>query len=233
MKKILTAVILLLLFTACKKQQPAPQTPNAEVVLPLTNFTKINSDGLFKLTITRSNVFSVTVAGRQVDIQDLNARVVGGELLFEYKNPQLLHELVQINITMPSLHGFHFNDRSNAQVSGFTEVMEVEGTVAKYSKATVQMNVTQFTIDVLDHSELTLNGNAEKVHVTADNQSTVNSYQVKAVMGFAVAMKNSIIRIYASDTINASASQNSTIYYKGNPGSQFVAELNNSKVIAE
>jgi hypothetical protein len=118
-------------------------------------------------------------------------------------------------------------------MNGFTEAAEVEGTISQYSKAAVHMNVTQFTMSVLDNSELLLKGNAEKVYVRADNKGIIHSYAVLSLFAHAVAAKNSVVSIYASNTINASAVQSSTIYFKGNPGNRFTAEQDNSRIIEE
>lgn len=207
--------------------------PPSQLVFPYTNFNKVSTGGNFKIQISRSDNYSITAKGRQVDLSAINASVVNGELLIEYKDPLRVYEEVLITITMPSLRGFQIYNKATADIAGFTEAAEVEGTVSQYSKASVQMNVSQFTMNVLDNSELLLKGTAEKVYVRADNKGVIHSYAVLSLLGHAIAAKNSTIRIHASDVINASAVQNSMIYYKGNPGNKFIAEMDISRVIAE
>jgi hypothetical protein len=231
MQKLVSIMVLVVIISSCKK--PTSQVPPSQLLFPFTNFNKVSTGGNFKIQITRSNNYSIIANGRQIDLDDLNASVANGELLIEYKDPFRVHQEVSITIAMPSLRGFQIYNRATADIAGFTEAAEVEGTVSQYSKASVQMNVTQFTMNVLDNSELLLKGTAEKVYVRADNKGVIHSYAVLSLFGHAIAAKNSAIRIHASDVINASAVQNSMIYYKGNPGNKFIAEIDNSRVIAE
>jgi hypothetical protein len=231
MQKLLSVLVLVVIISSCKK--PTSPVPPSQLLFSFTNFNKVSTGGNFKIQITRSNNYSIAARGRQIDLDDINASVANGELFIEYKNPLRVHEEVLITIAMPSLRGFQIYNRATADIAGFTEVAEVEGTVGQYSNASVQMNVTQFTMNVLDNSELLLKGSAEKVYVRADNKGVVHSYAVLSSLGHAIAAKNSTIRIHAADVINASAVQNSTIYYKGNPGNKFIAETDNSRVIAE
>lgn len=231
MQKLLSVLVLVVVIFSCKK--PTSPVPPSQLVFPYTNFNKVSTGGNFKIQISRSDNYSITAKGRQVDLSAINASVVNGELLIEYKDPLRVYEEVLITITMPSLRGFQIYNKATADIAGFTEAAEVEGTVSQYSKASVQMNVSQFTMNVLDNSELLLKGTAEKVYVRADNKGVIHSYAVLSLLGHAIAAKNSTIRIHASDVINASAVQNSMIYYKGNPGNKFIAEMDISRVIAE
>ncbi len=229
MKHVLTYFILILLLLSCRKENQESAIRD----LKLTGFTKLSIGGSFQINVIKGASFSVKTAGRIIDLEDINAVVRDGELFIEYKNALQKHETVTISVFMPSLAAFRFYNKCNAQVSGFSQAMELEGTVSQNSNAIVYMNVTQFTVDVLDNSELILNGSADKVIARADNQSIVHAYNVPSVFARAIAAKSSIIRIHASHTINASAIKNSFIYYKGNPGNLFLTELENSGIIAE
>lgn len=229
MKQYLAILLLILLALSCRKE--TIQKPGR--YLPVDNFTKLSVGGNFNVAVVRGDAFSVKVEGQGVDVDDMIAEVRDQELMIEYKNLQGTHEPVTITVTMPLLNGYRFYNKCKANVSGFHERSIIEGTVSQYSTAVVHLSAPVLKIDVLDHAELTLKGDAEQLEVRADNQSVIHGYQVPSVFVRAVAAKNSVIRIHASNTINASAVKNSIIYFKGNPGNRFLAELENSSIIEE
>ncbi|HEX4957432.1 MAG TPA: DUF2807 domain-containing protein [Lacibacter sp.] len=229
MKQYLAFLVFILVASSCRKES----LQNASRQLQVNNFTKVSVGGNFKVNVVKGAVFSVKVEGRTEDIDAINTVVREQELLIEYKNLQTLHELVTITVTMPSLNGFRFYNTAKANVSGFQETSTIGGTVSQYSNAVVHVSAPGLKVDVLDHAELSLIGNTEQLEVRSDNQSVIHAFQMLSVYVRAIAVKNSLIRVHASNTIHASASKNSIIYFKGNPGNRFLAELENSNIIEE
>lgn len=225
---ITAAVWLLFAVSSCKKQKP-PQTVRT---FSVANFNKLESAGLLLIQVVKSNTISVTAEGDAKDLNSLKAEVTNGQLKIGYNNVQL-KGAVKITVAMPVLDAFYFSDRLQATISGFTQASEVEGKLRNYSKATVHMNISQFTVEAIGNSELILNGQAEKVYAAAEDNSSVNAYSIPAVFGRALASRNSTIKIQVSNTLNASATEKSIIYFKGNPQNRFTAELGNSQIIEE
>jgi len=221
-------ICLLLLISSCKKPGPTESVRN----FPATNFNRLESAGLLNIQVMRSNSFSVIAEGNARDINKLKAEVINGRLKIGYIDvqPNIASKVI---ITMPVLDEFDFSDRVQATISGFTQASEVEGRLNEFAKATIQMNVSQFTAEAKNNSELTLKGQAEKVYVAAEENSLVNAYDIASVFGRALAYKNSTIKIQVSHTLNASATDKSTIYFKGNPQNRFTSELGNSQIIEE
>ena len=223
---VFVAVYLIIAAVSCKKPKPEQSVKYFTV----TNFNQIEASGLLDIQVIRSQSFSVKAEG--IDISSLKVEVKNGKLIIGYGNLQL-KGAVKITVAMPQLDAFYFNNRVKAIISGFAQVSEVEGELRNYSTATVQMNVSQYTVEAIEHSELILRGQAEKVYAAAENNSSVNAYSVASVFGRALANKNSTVKINVSNTLNASATERSTIYFKGNPQNRFTSELDNSKIIEE
>lgn len=225
---VIAAVCLLLTAASCKKKKPE----RTEQYFPIVNFTKIEAAGLMDIQIVKSNSFSVKAEGDTKDLNNLKAEVINGQLTISYNNLQLM-SAVKITVAMPELDAFYFSDRIQATISGFTQASEVEGKLNNLAKATVQMNVSQFTVEAFGNSQLILNGHAEKVYAAAEDYSSINAYGIACVFGRALAYRNSTIKIRVSNTLNASATERSIIYFKGNPLNRFTSELDNSQIIEE
>jgi hypothetical protein len=109
----------------------------------------------------------------------------------------------------------------------------MHGIISGNTKATLNASAPNLKFEVSGNSELIVIGNAERVKANVSGNSFLNTYGVAAKNGEAVATSNSKIKIYTSIVLNASASDNSHIYFKGNPGDRFFAESVNSNIIEE
>jgi Putative auto-transporter adhesin, head GIN domain len=230
MKQYLTAVAAACLFFISCKKEGTEQTTREFAV---TNFTKLNMGSNLEINVIKGVSFSVKAEGRMRDLDDMKAEVQNGELKIWFTDFMQKRERVKVNISMPSLVAFDFSGNTHVNINGFTETSEVEGKITGNSKATIQMNATQFTLDVSGNSELAVNGQAEKVWANVSGNSYVNTYGVLSSLGRARASGNSKIKIHTSQELFADASGNSFIYFKGNPGGKFFSESGNSKIIEE
>jgi Putative auto-transporter adhesin, head GIN domain len=230
MKQYFIAVAAACLFFISCKKEGTEQTIREFAV---TNFTELNMGSNLEINVIKGASFSVKAEGRQRDVDDMKAEVQNGELKIWFTDFRQKRERVKVNISMPSLVAFDFSGNTHIDINGFTEASEVEGKITGNSKATIQMNTTQFTLNVSGNSELTVRGQAQKVWVNASGNSYVNAYAVPSSFGRATATGNSKIKLYASQELFADASGNSFIYFKGNPGGKFFSESGNSQIIEE
>ena len=230
MKQFFLAIaISCLAFSACKKEGTEQATREFAVV----NFSKLNMGSNLEINVIKASSFSVKAAGRMRDIDDMRTEVQNGELKIWFTDILQKRERVKVNISMPSLIRFNFDGNSKVTVSNFTEATDMQGFVSGNTKATLNASALNFKFNVSGNSELTVNGNAEWVKANVSGNSFLNTYGVAAKNGEAVATDNSKTKIYTSVSLNASASGNSHIYFKGNPGGRFFAESDNSKIIEE
>jgi hypothetical protein len=229
MKKLFTAIVVLLLLSSCKKESLEIATKEFNV----SNFNKLNMGSNFQINVIKASSFSLKAEGRKRDIDDMKAEVQNGELKIRFTDIVQQRERVKVSISMPSLTLFNFDGNSRATVSNFTEATDIQGFVSGNTKVILNASALKFKFDLSGNSELTVNGNAEWVKANVSGNSFLNTYGVAAKNGEAVATDNSKIKIYTSISLNASSSSNSHIYFKGNPGGRFFAESGNSKIIEE
>lgn len=229
MKQLFAAILGLLLFSACKKERQETITKN----LSVSGFNKLNVSGDFEVTVLKSTAFNVKVSGRDIDINELKAEVLGGELKLVYNTIRPDRDRVNITITLPSLIGFQFAGKCLVDAKGFAENADVTGTMSDNTKGTINISAPKLKLVVSGNAELILKGNAETVEATVSEQAIFNAYEVPAKIGLAIASGSASLKIFTSIVINAAANNNSRIYFKGNPGNKFITELENAKIIEE
>lgn len=223
-------VLLFTLSTACKKQPVVVTEQTKEFAN--SNFQKVRAGGNMEITVTRGSGFSVRATGRPADVQDLVITQLNGELSVGYVNPQNRAKL-QLQITMPSLEGFAFYNKTVFNVAGFNEASMVIGVLDDETTGNLQLQAPSLKLDMQKKSGITVTGSIDNLDLLANDNVTVNTYAVQARFVRAIIMKQSTARVFVSNTLNASAVERSKIFYKGSPMNQFTAEIDNSSISEE
>jgi hypothetical protein len=229
MKLCFAAFFALLFISSCKKERIGSVSKN----YTFSNFNKLNIAGDFEVVATKGSAFSIKAIGKEKDVNGLRVTVEAGELRILNSIVAPERQRVSLKITMPSLVAFQFNEKCLASITGFDEATQVTGSINGTTKANIAMNTPKFKLNVLGNAELILSGNAESVEATVSGSGIFNSYAVAAKYGRAIADELATIRIFSSVVLNASANARSRIYFKGNPGDKFLAELDNALIIEE
>lgn len=220
-------VLLITVATACKKQSVVVTEQTKEFAN--SNFKQVRAGGNMEITVTKGSGFSVRATGRPADVQDLVITQLNGELSVGYVNPQNRSKL-QLQITMPSLEGFAFYNKSVFNVSGFNEQNMVVGVLDAETTGTLQLQAPSLKLDMQKKSGITVTGSIDNLDLLANDNVTVNTYAVQARFVRAIIMKQSTARVFVSNTLNASAVDRSKIFYKGSPLNQFTSEIDNSTI---
>jgi hypothetical protein len=229
-ERFLFGFVVMILVTSCKKQSPVVTEQKKEFAV--RNFQKVRAGGSMEILVTKGADFSVQAIGRPADVQDLVVTQLNGELSVGYVNPQNRARL-QLQITMPSLEGFAFYNKSVFNVSGFNESNMVIGVLDDETTGSLQLQAPSLKLDMQKKSGITVTGNIDNLDILANDNVTVNTYGVPARFVRAIIMKQSTARVYVTNVLNASAVDRSRIFYKGNPLNQFTSELENSTITPE
>lgn len=224
------SILLVALATACKKQPPVVAVQTKEFTN--SNFKQVRAGGNMEITVTKGSGFFVRATGNPADIRDLVITQLNGELSVGYVNPQNRAKL-QLQITMPSLEGFAFYNKSVFNVAGFNESSMVIGVLDDETTGSLHLQAPSLKLDMQKNSGITVTGNIDHLDMLANDNVTVNTYGVPARFVRAIVMKQSTARVYVTNVLNASAVDRSRIFYKGNPLNQFTSELENSTITPE
>lgn len=229
-QRLILGTVVILLAASCEKQPPTETEVTKNITA--TNFQKIRAGGSMDVRVTQGTGFSVRATGQATDINDLVITQLSGELSIGYVNPANRARVV-LQVTMPKLEGFVFYAKSKFQISGFNETGEVQGVLDSETKGTMQLRAASLKIDLQDSSAISVIGGAENLDIIANDGVEVDTYGFNSRFVRAIVMKKSTARVFATHTLNAAAVNESKIYYKGDPGNQFLSELDNSSIIKE
>jgi len=235
MKKVLSICIFalsaVLLFSACSKE---PHNP-VDRDFNNTGFKKIDAGDVNRLTITPGTSFSIHANGEERDINDLVIRNTGDTLSIRFSHYKPNRKIVRFTITMPSCEGVILSGQAQAIMGGFTETNPVRLTVSGQSACWINMGAPKFFTEASGQSKIEFQGgNSTGFEADASGQSIILAYGLTPVVSALVtASGQSTIKVKVGNSIRATASGQSRIYYQGNPLITNISETGQARVIQE
>ncbi|MFT3680870.1 MAG: DUF2807 domain-containing protein [Ferruginibacter sp.] len=227
---------IMMLFTAvmfagiaCKKEADNPVTR----VFNITGFTAVTAGDDHEIIITSGNNFSIKAKGGVDDINELRMQVAGGDLRIDYPVYRSNRKRVHIYITMPLISSFDFRGDCFGSVAGFQQA----GVIGKLSGAadfSLDTDVNELNVFISGTSKLTAVGRAVKLNAESSGKAQYNGFAVKETAE-AIVTTTGQARAYlsVSQILEADASGQSRIYYKGNPSAKNITQSGEAKVINE
>jgi hypothetical protein len=180
-------------------------------------FDKLEIGSAFVITVVQGNTFKVEAKGREKDIDDIEARVKDGKLIFGYPNSwinNMNRKTVYVSIIMPALNSASFSGATTSKVNGFkSENMKVS--ISGASNANFDIDAKNLTVDCSGASQLKLIGKGNSVNIDVSGASTFNGYDFTTSTADIDASGASQVKAYVSGKVIADASGASGIYCKG------------------
>ena len=201
-------------FSSCKKEC----TGESNRTYPLTGFTCIDAGDQHRFSIARGDHFSIQASGCTDDINDLSVEVVNQQLQIRYPEFKRWHDGVTFFITMPVLKGAKFSGQSKATITGFADTTNKVFDLSGQSACSYYGHSATDVISVSGQSEFILQGVALNLQINVSGQSRYSGYGVLVNQSTNVlASGQSEAYVYTNGAFTASASGQSSIYYKGSP----------------
>jgi hypothetical protein len=210
MKKLLFSGFLIVVLAV---NAFAQETRNFQV----SGFTKLAMGSAFKIDVKQGSKFSVTTTGRSEDLNDLEAKVSGGEFKLGYKSNgwNKNRKTVNVSITMPSLQGIDFSGASTATVEKFSGVTNMDIEVSGASKVAMALNAQKVSMDLSGASSLTLTGQTNTLNGEISGASSFKGRDFHAKEVNMEASGASSAAVVANNALRAEASGASSIRYSG------------------
>ena len=182
-----------------------------------SGFNKLSMGSAFKIDVKQGSGYSVTTAGREEDLKDIEASVKGGTLHLGYKSNgwNKNRKTVMVNITMPSLEAVDFSGASKATVANFPSTKNLDIEVSGASSVMITSNAPKITFDLSGASSLTLYGRGDVLTGELSGASSFKGREFSAKVANLDASGASSAAVVASATVNAEASGASSIRYSG------------------
>lgn len=200
----------------------------------ISDFQRISAGDNLQLIIKKGSTFSVIADGCSNDIADLNLTIGNGEMLqIDDESPAAKGSPVTFIITMPQLLHVVLSGSARATIEGFTGQPNVIRTMlSDASECLVSGCAINANFDLSGSSRLTLNGSTESLYGSVSGSSVLDSYGVLATEVDIATSGSAVAYVYPQSHFFASASDNSRIFYKGNP-SQKLLETSGTALITQ
>lgn len=229
-KPAILASAILALATCEKSIIECPDAVEKDFVV--ANFTRVEFGEAFRATITRGASFALHAEGCSDDLDDLEVRVNDGALVVRFRNYWRDRNRVDLAITLPNLEGFEISGAANVIIEGFDQSSTVNGQVSGASFVTFSGNAAQFVASLSGASRLELDGLTYELDAHLSGDSRLRAYSFNAAEADVDVSGNAQAWVLAKQTLQAHASGNGRIYYRGNP-QMTVSTSGNGKVAKE
>jgi hypothetical protein len=231
------SLFVALFVTACchvSAQQTIINDKNA-VQRDITSFTGIKVSGGMDVYLSQGDNYSLAVsAGDEKFIDNIKTEVKNDILYITYENgnsgrnqgDKKLRAYISFK-SLVSLEGagaceFYIMDSLNlgSLLIHLSGASDIKGTIT----------VTNLSLELSGASTIKVNGSAQNVKVDASGASDVKSYELRTENCVAKLSGASDVRLTVTNSIVASASGASTLYYHGNPDKRDVASSGASSI---
>ena len=234
MYKLLLGITLAFLLVACEKEKaPAPRP--TEKTFNLSDFTRIHAGETYNVTVKQGPTFAVVAKGRNEDLNDLVATVEQGHILsVRYNGFKSGRYKVDVEITLPRLTGIHLIGAATGKVEGFGQATtSLNVVLAGEAKCTINQLPVLVNVFLSANSDLKLVGTTGDLIASLVANARLNAYEATFDDADVYTAAQSTARVKVVKSLAAFASENSRIYYKGNPASFNAEESGTAKVIKE
>lgn len=191
-----------------------------------TGFNEIEIGSAFETEIEFGDDYTVTVMGREEDIDKVNVMQVEKVMVFEYEDnnyryKNLNRKNVKIRITMPEINAITLSGASKVYLTGFN-ASDLEITQNGASFCSVDADFEEITANVNGASELILKGEGEElsIELSGASQLNANNYQVNFANVKASGLSEA--QLYVIKQIMLDASLVSEVKYRG--GAELISD---------
>ncbi|MBU2913190.1 GIN domain-containing protein [Reichenbachiella agariperforans] len=206
------------------------------LVFDLKDFNEIEIDGIYRVFIEENDTYKVVIKGsdqlkKQVQVKQFDQVL---EVGLDNKDWSLMQDLkdddrLELYITMPNINRLEVGGLCKVQVDNF-ELNEIEVDVSGASSCDLRVQVKELEANMSGAAVLELSGTADYLGVDLSGASNLRAYNFRAKEVNIEAGGASSAKVYARESIEASASGISNIRYKGSPESIDIHESGVSKI---
>lgn len=199
MKRItLSICVLLLTLTACTKDTiEGSGTPISEI-RNVADFTKISSEGVFEVTITKGNSQSVEITADDNIIRRVKTEVIDNELrlYLDDRNYQAIR--LKANIIVERMNGIKNAGTGDIVISNIDEV-------------------GNFNVSNSGSGNISITGSAENLILHNQGDGKFNGFQFIVTNCSVEIIGSSDCEVHPTSTLNVAIEGSGDVYYKGTP----------------
>lgn len=216
---VLTALILALGFTSCRKV--IADGPMVTETRNVGNFSGIDLRMGADVTFTVAPDFKVEVIAQDEIQRVLNTYVSGDKLIIKFKNDVKvrIHDGVRLNITGPSLKSLRVSGSGDIRVKGEVNTPDMEMDISGSGDIEMESLTTgYFDATVSGSGDIKVrNGEANEEKLKISGSGSIDMRDVAAKRAQTRTSGSGNMRLKVSDRLDVTISGSGSVYYTGNP----------------
>lgn len=198
-----------------------------------SDFDAITVNGAYHVQITQGSSYGITASGDQEDLEKLEIRKKGNELVIEHEDRTFKlfekQKIVLIQVTVPELRSIDLSGAIKADI-GHIKSDHLNLALTGATKAFLDVNVNRLKADITGASKSTFTGRADHVDMDIAGASKLDASRLVANTVVVDAAGACSADVYAKNTLRADAAGASKVRYKGNPSNVITDVAGASKV---
>ncbi len=195
-------------------------------------YQSINVDDKYKVSLSYAPDYSVKATGCSEDLEGLRINVINGVLRIYQDSKEDNFDVVKVTIKAPVFYKITLNDDATCTINGFTDSTERTFILNDNSIGSYNGTASLVTVSATANTSFTIAGNIERALVDLSGDAV---YDAKNTVGnqttTITAGSKAVGTVNALDTLTATASGQSRIYYKGDPTQKNFTEISQGKIL--
>lgn len=183
---------------------------------PERDFTKVQVEGRVGVEIRRGNEFAVKVKGRQDRADQVEVFKIGNTLNVSSKLRRHHHDLVILDITMPSLQELDVEGTNEVVIRGFKEkemAIRHEGD----HKIKAHIDVDSLRIHQEGHNEMQISGTGRFLEADVSSGARLNTERFPVMVADLKASKRGFVKANVRQFLHREIDERSRVEVEGNP----------------
>ena len=218
LSNIVGSLVLIVLFTACKKTISGSNVYVTEKRFLNKSFTGVESDGDFKVILVKDSANFVVLHGETNILPEVITQVSGTTLTLYYGNFNTHYNHGELSMYVHLTQCFMANLQGSGSIISshdFTNPMLVINNGS--GKVDLACNTTDVHTLLSGPGTINLRGNTvEATHVISGSGS-VHAFEMQSKKVMVAISGTGICQLHATQQLHASISENCTVYYTGSP----------------
>lgn len=197
----------------CIKGQGSTETRT----LTLDPFTKIETNGDFKVYLTEGATQLVQVKGEPNILDQLRTNIKDNTWKIENRECVRRSETVEVYITMPLLHSASLNGSGQIVSQNEFTCTELPVSVNGSGKIALQIDAAQVMTRITGSGVVELSGKSILHNVVISGSGKAEAFDLGANNVTVTMSGSGVAEVSAANLLTADISGSGTVYYKGNP----------------
>ena len=216
-KHLLATLTIVLLTTSLQAQKWDKDGKTSKEDRTVNSFTKVSLSGGIDLTIEQGNSKTISVEASENAIDNLVTEVKNGTLKIYFDKNMRRVKKAHVFISVNNLEKISASGGSDIESKGKLKFDKFAIHSSGGSDIELELEVKHLDCHTSGGSDVDLDGSAETLDLHASGGSDFNGFNFKVKEAIVSASGGSDSNVYASESIEVSASGASDVNFKGDP----------------